>query len=71
MLNNKEINMLWNKANRLAEEICFYWALGGDVAEGKKKQTELKDIVNLLVAEGCVYNGRYDEWINKPLAIKK
>ena len=66
MLTNKEINMLWAKAEGLAEEIGFAWVYG-DVAEGRKKQSELKAIVDLLVSEGCVYNGYYDEWINKPL----
>lgn len=67
MLTNKEINMLWAKAERLAEDVCFAWVYS-DAAEGKKKQAELKAIVDLLVKEGCVYNGCYDEWINKKFA---
>lgn len=67
MLTNKEINMLWAKAERLAEDICFSWTYGRDTEEGKKKQADLKAIVDLLVKEGCVYNGCYDEWINKRL----
>lgn len=67
MLNNKEINMLWAKAERLAEDICRAWVWCDDIEAGKKKQAELKAIVDLLVKEGCPYNGCYDEWINKIL----
>lgn len=67
MLTNKEINMLWAKAERLAEDICLSWAYSRDIEEGKEKQADLKAIVDLLVKEGCVYNGCYDEWINKRL----
>lgn len=66
MLTNKEINMLWTKAERLAEDIYFAWVYS-NVAEGKKKQAELKAIIDLLVDEGCLYNGCYDELINKVL----
>ena len=70
MLTNKEINMLWSMADTLAEAVCFCWVLGTNLEEGKKKQGELKAIVDLLVKEGCIYNGCYDEWINKQLIAK-
>lgn len=67
MLTNKEINMLWAKAERLAEDICWTWVWHDDIEAGKKKQAKLKAIVDLLVSEGCIYNGCYDVWINKNL----
>lgn len=62
-MNNREIALAWEKAERLAENIWSAYATGVGVEQAKKNQKSLALWLDMVREYGLVYNGSLDEYV--------
>lgn len=66
-MNNREIALAWEKAERLAENIWTAYATGVGVEQAKKNQKSLALWLDMAREYGLVYNGSLDEYVKLEL----
>ena len=66
-MNNREIALAWEKAERLAESIWSAYVTGVGVEQAKKDQKSLALWLDMVKEYGLVYNGSLDEYVTLKL----
>lgn len=66
-MTKREIQLAWEKADRMAEAIWAAYVLGVGVETAKTYQKSLGVWLNIVRENGYVYNGALDEYVTLPL----
>ena len=66
-MTNKEIARAWERAEEMAERIQRYLWTGQGKSQAIKDQKSLKVWLNIVKEGGIVYNGCYDELVEREI----
>ena len=62
-MTNTEIAKMWERADRMAQNIWNAYVFGVGKTQARKDQKSLMVLVAMVKECGIVYNGCYDEYI--------